>query len=304
MSGGWVAGAVRGRALATHRLGRARAREVAASGSLADALSMLARSSYGRALTDLTTLAPAERAVRAAALWQLRVLAGWLPPAGTGALRALAAWYEADNLEGRLVAMQGGPGDDPYVLGALATSWGRLAEATSAAQLRAGLASSPWGDPGSDDPSAAAVSLRLSWARRLAAEVPEATTWALGQAALLVAASIAGGGRFQPGQAELVRRLLGTRWQEVTSLQQLAPALARSARWVLDGVSSSEDLWHAGIAWWNRVESDGATLSVGGRPGPGPAVGAAAAMMADAWRVSAALQAAARGDPELADALG
>ena len=41
-------------------------------------------------------------------LWHLRVLAGWLPPAAVGRLRALAAWFELVNIEQRVDYLAGG----------------------------------------------------------------------------------------------------------------------------------------------------------------------------------------------------
>ncbi|MFI5079696.1 MAG: hypothetical protein ACHQCE_01390, partial [Streptosporangiales bacterium] len=79
MSTGWVAGSVRARALARRRLGAAAARQLAASGSLADALRVLAATHYGREDLGGQTLAGAQHAVARTVLWDLRVLAGWLP---------------------------------------------------------------------------------------------------------------------------------------------------------------------------------------------------------------------------------
>ncbi len=79
MSGGWVAGSVRARALARRRLGADAARELAACGSLAEALQALAATPYGRESQPGLTLAEAQHGIAAAILWDLRVLAGWLP---------------------------------------------------------------------------------------------------------------------------------------------------------------------------------------------------------------------------------
>ena len=82
MSTGWVAGSVRARALARRRLGAAAARQLAASGSLADALRVLSATHYGREDLRGQTLAGAQHAVARTVLWDLRVLAGWLPRDG------------------------------------------------------------------------------------------------------------------------------------------------------------------------------------------------------------------------------
>ena len=49
----------------------------------------------------------------------------------------------------------------------------------------------------------------------------------------------------------------------------------------------------------SRVDRDAASLLRAGRPGPAMAVAAAARLVADAWRVQAALEAAAWGRPGL-----
>jgi hypothetical protein len=304
MSAGWVAGVVRGRALAARCLGRERARQLAGSDGLAEALAELTRTAYGRELGTRRSLADAEHAVHAAAVWHLRVLAGWLPAAGTGMLRALAAWYEAVDIEGRLATLAGQAAEEPYALGALSTSWARMAGTASLGELRRALARSTWGDVGSDDPAVAGVSLRLAWARRVAAEVPGAAAWASGQAALLVAIALAGKTPLAGPAHANACYLLGSRWQEVDSLHDLSRALPRAGGWVLDGIATPGELWRAELAWWNRVDADSAALVAAGQPGPQPAMGAAGRIIADAWRVGAALEAAARTNRELADALG
>jgi hypothetical protein len=63
----------------------------------------------------------------------------------------------------------------------------------------------------------------------------------------------------------------------------------------MDGVTSPEDMWRAESGWWARVEADGRELLRRSSFGPEPVVGAIAVMAADAWRVRAALHAAALG---------
>src|SRR5215472_379416 len=99
MSLAWVAGSVRASLLVSRRVGRAEARTLAGRGSLQDALRELAGSPYGREVEGARSLEEAQRAVAATLLWNLRVLAGWLPPAGGELLRALAAWYEIANVQ-------------------------------------------------------------------------------------------------------------------------------------------------------------------------------------------------------------
>ena len=54
-------------------------------------------------------------------------------------------------------------------------------------------------------------------------------------------------------------------------------------------------LWRAEAGWWRRVEQDGFALLHRGRFDAAPLIGAAAVLAADAWRVRAALEIAARG---------
>ena len=63
MSAGWVAGSVRARAMARRRLGAGAARQLAACGSLAEALRVLAATPYGREGLPGQTLAAAQHAV-------------------------------------------------------------------------------------------------------------------------------------------------------------------------------------------------------------------------------------------------
>ena len=129
MSAGWVAGSVRARALARRRLGPSGARRLAASASLADALRALAGTPYGAAEMPGQTLAGAQHAIAAAVLWDLRVLAGWLPRDGVRLLRTLAGWFELANVDELLQTMAGRPAGGEFRLGALATAWPQLRQA-------------------------------------------------------------------------------------------------------------------------------------------------------------------------------
>ena len=305
MSLRWVAATTRGRGLVRRRLGADGVGRLAASTSLSDALDQLSGSAYGPDVGGASDAGEARRSVTATAIWHLRVLAGWLPPGGAGKLRALAGWYEAINIERRLAALAGVAAEPrPYGLGALSTSWGRLAGATSTAELRRGLAASPWGDPGSDEPEEAGIALRMSWADRLAIEVPQAAGWAAARAAILAAVSVCSGQQPVGAVAADAERLVGRRWQEARSVPDLAAAMPRSAAWPLAGISGSEDLWRAEPLWWRRVGDEGLALAKASRPGPAPVVGVAAALMADAWQVGTALELAARGGREQDGALG
>ena len=94
MSAGWVAGSVRARALARRRLGAEQTRRLASCGSLSDALRMLAATAYGVNLRPEQPLAVAQHEIAGSVLWDLRVLAGWLPSEGVQVLRVLGAWFE------------------------------------------------------------------------------------------------------------------------------------------------------------------------------------------------------------------
>jgi vacuolar-type H+-ATPase subunit C/Vma6 len=149
MGAGWVAGVTRARALRTRALGAERLREVAATGTLDDALRGLRTTAYGRDVTPDASTADAQRAVSAALLWHLRVLAGWQPREGAQAVRTLAAGFEMSNVQEHLRSLTGpplpGPPRAPYRLGALATAWPRLSRARTPGEVRALLAASPWG---------------------------------------------------------------------------------------------------------------------------------------------------------------
>jgi hypothetical protein len=318
MTARWVAGGVRSQAMAQRRIGVAGARRLATTGSLAGALETLAHSPYHRAagadrtVDPASRLADAQRGVAETLLWNLRVLAGWLPAPGAERLRLLAGWFEIANVDEQLRALAGQPAEPPYRLGTLATAWPRLARSGSATELRAGLAASPWGDPGGTGDRDISGGMRLAWAARVAARVPAARPWAAGATALLVARE-----RFAavPPQRAAPPRLagagitgvLGPGWSGAGSLAELATSVQPAARWALSGVAEPADLWAAELRWWRRLGTDGARLVAGRDPGvrpragpaggfgPGRVLGAVALLAADAWLVRGALELAARG---------
>jgi hypothetical protein len=238
-------------------------------------------------------------------LWNLRVLAGWLPRDGVAALRALAAWFELADVDERIRVLTGLPAGPTYRLGALATAWSRIEPSQSLPDLRSRLASTPWGDPGGDSGWQIQLALRLSWAERVAREAPPAGDWAAAAAALLFAREVVGGGRrLPPRQARSAARLLGPSAASARDLAGLAAALPRSVAWVLDGVSDAEDLWRAEPRFWRRVEDDAFGLARSSSFGLPRIVGAVGLLAADAWRVRAALTLAGRSPaPEVLDAL-
>ncbi|MGO9159258.1 MAG: hypothetical protein ACLP7J_00885 [Streptosporangiaceae bacterium] len=339
MSAGWAAASVRARAMARRRLGPASARSLAACGSLPEALRVLAATPYGQAAGPGLPLAAAQHAVADAIVWDLRVLAGWLPPGGVPLLRALAGWFEIANVDELLERLGGRPAGPAFEMGALTTAWPRLQSAASPAALRAALAASAWQDPGTAEPAGIRLALRARQATRLAALPGRAADWGAGAAALLLAAArfagadpavvpggagsgtagpgMAGPGMAGPGSAGAgsagagsaaagdtglsgvvlagTRVLLGPAAGAAATLGELVNRLPARARWVLAGVRTAADLWQAEAAWWARVEQDGERLLRGGGLDRGPVLGAAAVLAADARRIRAALELAARG---------
>ena len=276
MSAGWVAPSVRARALARRRLGRAGARELAESPSISAAVEALSRTSYGRDVQPGMSLEQAQRAASATLLWHLRVLAGWLPLFGKQRLRVLAGWFEMAAIEDHLSILAGRPTGLPaYRVGALSTVWTRVAATGGIAELAAVLASSPWGDCGSTIPEIRAE-IRHALARRVAEGVPTAAIWAAGADALLQA-----------------RENLGA--DPPLPVAVWAAGLPRAAAWALGAVDGPDDLWLAEARWWRRVEGDAARLLAGSRAGFDPVLGAVALLAVDAWRVTGALELAARG---------
>ncbi|HUY45430.1 MAG TPA: hypothetical protein VMV92_06850 [Streptosporangiaceae bacterium] len=296
MSAGWVAGSVRARAVARRRLGPAAARRLAASASLADALRALSGTPYGRADMPGQTLAGAQHAIARTVLWDLRVLAGWLPRDGVHLLRTLAGWFELANVDELLQTMAGRPVGEEFRLGALATAWPQLRQAAGLAGLRTALAASPWRDPCGDTALAVRLGMRARWAARVAECGDPARTWAAGAAVLLLAGErFAAGHTVDPAVMHGALGLLGPAAPGAATLEELARGLPARARWVLAGISSPAGLWRAEAAWWAGVERDGFRLLGTSGLDSGTVLGAVAVISADAWRICAALEIAARG---------
>lgn len=296
MTGGWVAGSVRAKAMTRRRLGSAAVRELATSASLEKAVATLARSSYGHDVRPGQTLAAAQRAVVDAVLWNLRVLAGWQPQSGVATLRLLVAAVEAANVCDRLELMFGGEAREPYRLGALATVWPRLSRAGTPDELRRALVASPWGDPGGATVREVGLTMRADIADHLLSAVPAAAAWAAGDTALLLAREVVLQQHDLPQRARTAAgRVLGSAAVRAGTLVELRSSLPNIARWVLDDVSDPGDLWRAEARWWSRVERDGRAMLRAPRPAADVLVGAVAVLAADGWRVRGALEVAARG---------
>jgi hypothetical protein len=195
MTAGWVAGTVRAKAMARRVPGAEAARQVAASRSLPQAQRILQSTRYHDAAETGLSLSSAQHAVAATILWDLRVLAGWLPRDGVSLLRLLAGWFEIANVDELLQAQAGLPTGPDFQLGALATAWPRLREAHGTAELRRALAASAWGDPGGDTSKDIRLAMRARWAARLAASGDRVRIWATAAAAVLRSAP-------QPWEAE------------------------------------------------------------------------------------------------------
>ena len=296
MGAGWVAGVTRAKAMLSRRVGASGARRVAAAGDLGEALRYLAATPYRKYLQAGAALAEAQRAVTAALLWQLRVLAGWQPREGVAAIRLMAAGFEIVNVEDQLRSLSGELPPEPYRLGALATAWPRLARASGPEELRAALTASAWGDPGGSSLAEVATGMRLAAASRTAAGLPSAARWAAGRAALIVARELfVGARRLTEPTARRASRLLGPTAMAARTFPQFRERLPHTAQWAVRDVADAGGLWRAEAHWWTRLEQDGFELLRGSRFDAPCVVGAVAALSTDAWRVRAALEGAARG---------
>jgi hypothetical protein len=289
----WVAGSVRARLLAAHCLGVDGAREVAMTGSVDAARSRLRASAYEGTVAGSGSVADTQHALWATVIWDLRVLAGWLPGAGVSVVRVFAGWFEIENIDRRLALLSGGDEPPRFELGGLGTVWSRVRDAGSAQQVREQLRTSPWRDPGSDDRIRILQALRLEWAHRLS-EIDAARSWGAGAAALVIARALVEQG--EPVVEDLGgrARVLGRRPLEATTFADFVGALPDVAQSLFDGVDA-DDVWRAEAAWWRRLDHDGDRLLRAARSGPAVVVGAVARRMADAWRTCAALEVASRG---------
>lgn len=307
MNADWVAASVRARAMARRRAGAGACRRAAAAVDLPTAIAVLARTPAGERLSACATVADADLAETADLVWSMRVLAGWIPARGTAVVRALAAGVERRHVVGLAAALESGPGPgEPHEagmrrgpreaeieLGALATAWPRLRAATSAAQLRAELRRSPWGDPG--EPADLPDVLGAVWLRRLAGEIPVARPWTRAAAGLVVARRLLLGPGPAPRLVSVLRPLLGDGWARARTLDALREALPGPVASALAEVTGAADLWRAEAGLRARVQADAFTMLRRATPGPDVVVGAIAVLAVDAWRVRAALAAAAAG---------
>lgn len=306
MSAGWVAGSTRARLLLDRRIGAGEARSVARARDLEDALARLAGTAYAGAAAASPALEDAQRAVASVLLLELRLLLGWLPRGCSELVRSLGAWFELVNVEDRLAYLRGSPLLPAFELGALASAWPRAAGAASPAELREALRTSVWADPGGDDEATMLLGLRLAWARRIQAQVPEARAWVGGALALTAARGLAVGSRALREARSTALRDLGDDWRDAETLGELRRSLPPRAGWVLAGAGDTLQPWELEAAWWQRVGSDAEVLARAAREGRAVVVGAVALLALDATRVAAALAAAAAASEparEVVDAL-
>ncbi|MDH6235349.1 hypothetical protein [Cryobacterium sp. CG_9.6] len=342
MKSDWVAASVRARSLAERRVGAGACQQIATLNVLTDlnstnstnstndprrlsnALALLADTTYGAGVAGCTEQGAAEHAIRSTVLWHIRVLAGWIPATGTRLVRAVAAGYERDNIVALAHTLgTGQPAGQPFELGALATAWPRLREATSVSELDAALRTSPWAYSNAGEAGAGSVSagdsntgetstpadrdvLTLVWLTRIAAVAGAARPWAEAAAGLLVARMLlVDQTPASPRLCAVARPLLGRAWERAGTLADLRASLPRGARDALRHTEGPLDLWRSEARLRARVEAEGFRLLRGAMPGPDIVLGGIAVLAMDAWRVRAALSAAAAGigHSEVLDAL-
>ena len=298
MNAGWVAGSVRAREIAGHRLGSEASRRLSASGSLEQALRALAGTVYDRGIVPGQDLAAAQHAVAATVLWYLRIMAGWLPQGGRQLMRVLAGWFEIANVEEMLDRMAGRPPEASFELGSLQTAWPRLARSASPEAVRRVLTASAWNDPGGISELAIRVGMRIRWGQRVCAFGDPAPVWAGRAVALLVAGERFGAGRrFEPSISSAAETMLGKTAANAATLDELKAQLPAQLACVFDQVDAPRDLWLAEAAWWARLEREASILLAKSVLGYPSVLGAVALLAADARRVQAALEIAARGGP-------
>ena len=279
MSGDWIAGSVRARALAA-RADQNVAAAVAASPGLGAAIAMLRATGWVRDIDAQTPLLTAERRVASSLLWRLRVLAGWLPSEGVEMIRACASWFEIRNVEDRIVYLAGGRAEAPFDLGRLGIISRSLQSTGSAGDIRRLLSTSAWGDPGAEDAYSVRIWMRHRWHRRVRDVHPKLRIWADAAAWLLV----------------VRERLAGRAGAEL--LASTRPVLPSHWQWVTATSWSGTDLWSAEERWWAQLREEGALLLHSPVASSKPVVGALAILTAAAHEFASALESASSAPAE------
>jgi hypothetical protein len=274
MSAGWIAGDVRARGLAAAEAIDV-ASSVAETPGLEPAVAVLGQTRWIRDTGSATSVETAERAVFETLIWQLRVLAGWLPSEGVEVVRSCVAWFEIRNIEDRLAYFAGASAAPPYELGRLGLISKSLGGTSNAEDIRRLMVASAWGDPGGEDAYAIRMWLRHRWHRRARDASPELRIWADAAAWLFA----------------LRERFAGRAGADLIASKP--PSLPSAWRWVTAATWSPGDMWRAEERWWAQVRQEGLQLlheRVGGR---GPALGAITTLAASARRIATALEIAA-----------
>ena len=179
--------AVKAKLLLERRMGVDGVAELAQADSLADAHLRLA----GTAYADAVHWRP--RGMRSGSsrptTLRLRILAAWIPP-GEAAGWLLAAWFELSNLEDRLA--YGSRCRWPSMgSGHSSPVWNAHGRGRSREELVLLLGrSKAQGEPPVSDPRRLPLVLRLSWAARVRADVPEARRWAIAATGILLAEEV------------------------------------------------------------------------------------------------------------------
>ena len=267
MPASWVAAALRAQALSHHRLGR----EDRAPSPRSHPWTLRSAACPPRPIATMSALGSRWALPRTRSGRRHSGISGSWPAGCRVAARRdpHPRWVLGDRQHGAAPGLV--RGDRPgrvFDLGGLGVAWRRVRAARSPADIRAILATSAWGDPGTVVPADMLAWLRLRWAERIAADVPGALRWAAGLFAVLGATTRFG----DAGQTALPRwptGPTGADWLRARSIADMKARLPRIAAWPLEGVTGSADLWRAeagGGPPWSVRRWSCARVSTPGRP--------------------------------------
>ncbi|MDX5400132.1 MAG: hypothetical protein LPK92_10495, partial [Actinomycetes bacterium] len=174
------------------------------------------------------------------------------------------------------------------------TAWPRAQAAQSPEELAEVLRTSRWGE--TDEQSALRDLLTLARLGRLSTESVASRPWARAHAGLIVSRLLLVDGATPSRRLrQLARPLLGDRWATATTFGELRDALPRPAQALLADLEEPTELWLAEARHHATVEADALRLLRAALPGPDVVLGGVTVLAVDAWRVRAALAAAATG---------